>query len=82
MQLQQPAQVHSKKKVHIVDDQESDESENEVTLYMEPLQINGLAEQSWFSMISIFSGDVTFKFDTGAEATVIPTKLRIQQNNP
>jgi len=75
MQPQQPAQVRSKKKIHVVDDQESDESENEPTLYMDPLQINGLAEESWLSTISTSSGDMTFKLDTGAEASVIPTKL-------
>jgi len=55
--------------------QESHKSENETTLYMDPLQINGLAGQSWLSTISTSSSDMTFKLDTGAEASVIPTKL-------
>ena len=73
-QVHRKVQQQTKKKIHVVDDFNYD-SDNESTLSLDPLQIDGLAEQSWFSTISTSNGDMTFKLDTGAEANVIPTRL-------
>lgn len=72
-QAAQQSRSRTKKRVHVVDDLDS-ESDTE-SLSLDPIQIDGLAEQSWFSTISTSGGDVTFKLDTGAEASVIPTRV-------
>ena len=56
----------------------SSESSDEsfTTLYIEPLRIEGLEKQSaWLSAVNTECGKVTFKLDTGAEASVIPTQV-------
>jgi len=73
LQAAQHSRSRIKKKVHVVADLDS-ESDAE-SLSLDPIQIDGLAEQSWFSTISTSSGAVTFKLDTGAEASVIPAKV-------
>ena len=65
----------SKKNVFTVDDYSSDtdslEGEN---LLVDPLQIDGLAQQvAWLSKLTTPNGDITCKLDTGAEANVLPT---------
>ena len=50
--------------------------ESSTTLYIEPLRIEGLEKQSaWLSTVNTECGKVTFKLDTGAEASVIPTQV-------
>ena len=65
----------SKKNVFTVGDYSSDtdslEGEN---LLVDPLQIDGLAQQvAWLSKLTMPNGDITCKLDTGAEANVLPT---------
>ena len=62
----QNPQLHTKKKIHVVDKLDVN-SDSETTLSLDPIQIDGLAKQSWYSTISTSSGDVNFKLDTGAE---------------
>ena len=77
-QATQYSHLQTKKRVHVVDDLGS-ESDTE-SLSLDPIQNDGLAEQSWFSTISTSGGDVTFKLDTGVEASMLPTK--VYKNKP
>ena len=72
-QAHQNPQLRTKKKIHVVDDFDVN-SDSEFTLSLDPIQIDGLAEQSC-STISTSSGDVNFKLDAGVEASVIHTKV-------
>ena len=61
---------------------EESESESETSdegstsLFIDPLRIEGIAKQSaWLSTVTTGCGNVTFKLDTGAEASVIPAQI-------
>ena len=72
------------KKVHIVEepeydtqsDQESYSSDDDYTLGMDPLRVDGIEKPiQWLSTVKTQSGKITFKLDTGAEANVIPVEV-------
>ena len=71
------SQFSVKKKVDAVnDDSESNSLDSENAFSLDPLQVDSLADRaSWYSTISTDKGDVTFKLDSGAEASVIPAKV-------
>ena len=58
-------QLYTKKKIHVLMIDVNSDSES--TLSLDPIQVDDLAEQSWFSTISTSSGDVNFKLDTGTD---------------
>ena len=48
-------------------------SENESTLLIDPLRVDGVTEHSaWLSTVTTTNGNVTCKLDTGAEASILP----------
>ena len=66
------------RKVHVVDEYDVN-SDSESTLSLDPIQIGGLAVFT----VSTSSGEVNFKLDTGAEASVILIKVyRAMQHKP
>ena len=78
------------KKVHVVEEPEQDtqsdpesySSDDNYTLGMDPLRIDGLEKpMQWLSTVKTQSGKVTFKLDTGAEANVIPVEVFNQLTN-
>lgn len=66
-----PATQH--KQVFTVQDSELNTSDNECTLLIDPIRIDGLKKPSaWISTIATPQGDITLKRDTGAEANILP----------
>ena len=51
-------------------------NEGSTSLFIDPLRIEGITKQSaWLSTVTTECGNVTFKLDTGAEASVIPVQI-------
>lgn len=50
--------------------------ETSTTLFIDPLRIEGITKQSaWLPTVTTECGNVTFKLDTGAEASVMPAQV-------
>ena len=73
------SQTKSKKKLHgIVENQKStdtEDSDSEPLLVTDALKVHGILESMWLSTIKILGNKITFKLDTGAEASVLPLKV-------
>ena len=75
------SQTKSKKKLHgIVESQKStdtEDSDSEPLLVTNALKVHGISESMWLSTITILGTKITFKLDTGAEASysVLPLKV-------
>ena len=73
------SQTKSKKKLHgIVESQKStdtEDSDSEPLLVTDALKVHGISESMWLSIITILVTKITFKLDTGAEASVLPLKV-------
>ena len=73
------SQTKSKKKLHgIVESQKStdtEDSDSEPLLVTVALKVHGISESMWLSTITILGNKITFKLDTGAEASVLPLKV-------
>ena len=73
------SQTKSKKKLHsIVESQKStdtEDSDSEPLLVTNTLKVHGISESMWLSTITILGTKITFKVDTGAEASVLPLKV-------
>ena len=66
---------NSRRRVHTVHkDDTSLDTESEPQLFMHALQVHGIAG-SWLSTVHTEGGTITFKLDTGAEASVLPMKV-------
>ena len=66
----------AKKTVHAVDQEDNiSPTEDEPEVFINALQVHGLSETSWLSTVSTEGGKITFKLDTGAEASVLPLKV-------
>ena len=72
-------QTKSKKKLHaVVESQKStdtEDSDGEPLLVTDALKVHGISESMWLSTISVLGNKITFKLDTGAEASVLPLKV-------
>ena len=72
-------QTKSKKKLHaIVESQKStdtEDSDGEPLLVTDALKVHGISESMWLSTISVLGNKITFKLDTGAEASVLTLKV-------
>ena len=71
----------AKKRVHVLDQEDNlsvAEVEPEV---INALQVHGVSESSWLATVSTEGGKITFKLDTGAEASVLPLKVHKRLNN-
>ena len=62
----------ARRKVHIV---HKDTHSLKPLVFIQALQVHGITDSSWFSTIHTESGKITFKLDTGAEASVLPIKV-------
>jgi len=47
-------------------------AEKEPQIFINALQVHSITESSWLSTVSTEGGKITFKLDTGAEASVLP----------
>ena len=65
----QPATTQ-KKRIHTVAD-DNEVTEPEAMLSMDALQVHGMSESTWLSTVDVHKSKVTFKLDTGAEASVL-----------
>ena len=66
---------NSKRKVHTVHkDDTSSDKDSEPQVFIQALHVHNITGSSWFSTIHTESRKITFKLDTGAEASVLPMK--------
>ena len=67
---------NSRRRVHTVhkDDMSSD-TDSKPQVFIQALQVHGITGSYWFSIIHTESRKITFKPDTGAEASVLPMKI-------
>ena len=84
--LSQQCQVASKsftqKRVHVLDQEDSfSVADDEPQVYINAIQVHGISESSWLSTVSTEIGKITFKLDTGAEASVLPLKINKHLSN-
>ena len=62
--------------MHAVDQEDNiSPTEDEPEVFINALQVHGLSETSWLSTVSTEGGKITFKLDTGAEASALPLKV-------
>jgi len=54
---------------------DSEDSDSEPLLVTDALKVHGISESMWLSTITILGNKITFKLDTGAEASVLPLKV-------
>ena len=67
---------NSRRKVHTVHkDDASSDTDSKPQVFIQALHVHGITSFSWFSTVHTESGKVTFKLDTGAEASVLPMKV-------
>jgi len=62
----------------VVENQKSTDtkdSDSEPLLVTDALKVHGISESMWLSTITILGNKITFKLDTGAEASVLPLKV-------
>ena len=79
-----PSASTSRTKVFTVQkDDTSSDTDSEPQVFMHALQVHGITGSSWFSTVDTKCGEITFKLDTGAEASVLPIKAyRRLKNKP
>ena len=66
----------AKKRVYVLDQEDNiSVAEDEPEVFINAIQVHGISELSWLSIVSTESGKITFKLDTGAEASVLPLKV-------
>ena len=66
----------SRKKAHTVcKGDTSSDTDSEPQVFMHAVQVHGITGSSWLSTVHTEGGKITFKLDTGAEASVLPKKV-------
>ena len=55
-------------------DDVSSDTDSDPQVFMHALQVHGITGSSWFSTVDTKCGEITFKLDTDAEASVLPIK--------
>ena len=77
-----PTKPNQKKKIHTIDNN-NEVTEPEPMVSMDALQVHGMTESTWLSTVDVHNSKITFKLDTGAEASVLPLKAyRRLKNKP
>ena len=71
----------AKKRVHVLDQEDDISVADEPEVFINAIQVHGVSESSWLSTVLTESGKITFKLDTGAEASVLPLKVHKRLNN-
>ena len=71
-----PNVSNSRRKVHTVHKEDtSSDTDSEPQVFIHALQVHGITGSSWLSTVHTEGGKITFKLDTGAEASILPMKV-------
>ena len=70
------SKASAKKRVYVLNEEESIlAAEDEPQVFIDTLYVHGVSESAWLSTVFTEGGTITFKLDTGAEASVLPLKV-------
>ena len=71
-----PNVSNSRRKVHTVHIEDtSSDTNSEPQVFIHALQVHDIMGSSWLSTVHTEGGKITFKLDTGAEASILPMKV-------